>query len=135
MTELKTTRVTDMEVNSYEDSDGIVLVDKIKFVCPDVENEQITFKPRTQETTVHEKDGFETRETNTVRYTLAGFLEENPEYKDVQEALKMGEIVELEAVVSYYDQSEDDSVEGDDTYVYIDSSDVDSIKLKKKEAE
>lgn len=133
MSNEQTVTVHDMTIESFQTSEGEVVVDKVKFETLEAPNgatvEQLTFKPRTTETVTHEMGGIETSETNTVRYTPATLVEDYEWIKPLQQALNDGKQVELTADVSIFDQRADPETDGDEAYAYIDSDDEDSLMV------
>lgn len=118
-----------IEIDIFENADGDLLVDRVKFLTPDAEEGQVTFKPRTTSTDTVDIDGMEMTDTKTVRYTAAQFRAAYDALADAQQRLRDGEVLTLRAEVSTFDQSKADDVEGDKVYRYIDRSAEDSIKI------
>lgn len=112
----------DIEIASYKNNDGEILVDKVKFLLQDVPQgatePQVTFKPRTQETVTYNRDGMEFTETNTVRYTASQFAKEFEEFKDAKDAIEDGETVTLTCNYDVYDQRDDADEDGDNAYAH-----------------
>ena len=120
--ELEDATLRDIEIVSYKNNDGEILVDKVKFLLQDVPSgatePQVTFKPRTQETVTYERDGMEFTETNTVRYTATEFAKEYEKFKDAKDAIEDGETVTLSCSYDVYDQRDDSDADGEDAYAH-----------------
>lgn len=129
MTTEKTYDLTNIRVKTFTTSDGDILVDKIVFEAPDAPEQQVTWKPRKQETVRDEVAGVTREETNTVRYTIPEWAADFEVIKEAQNALENGEERQLRAQISQFDQSEDDSVEGNKLYEYIPRNQSENIEL------
>lgn len=115
--------LVDAEVNT-DTSETPYMVERIAFETAEMDDgNTVTAKPKIPEEETVTVEGVEMRDVTTRQGTVKEVRDEFPTLWEIVQAVQDGETVVVKADIHHWDQSADDSVDGDESYWWFENVD------------